>query len=245
MTPLPSVARVTHYSDIIEVLRVEPDLAVGIEPELLDDARRACLAPVTRLPRGAWDPAAGSPATIDGFGFLLLNGFLVRRVDRAGLASAELLGPGDLLRPSQTIGAITSPPFEPSWSVLAKAELAVLDFDFVRRAAPWPSIAVAVLDRTMLRSRHLGLMLATIQQTRVDRRVHAILWQIADRWGRVGPGGVTVDAPLTHELLGELVAARRPSVTTALASLEAAGAIERDGGRWLLRGGPPNAQLDH
>jgi DNA-binding IclR family transcriptional regulator len=46
--------------------------------------------------------------------------------------------------------------------------------------------------------------------------------------------------PLTHELLAELVAARRPSVSTALSTLAAAGRIERDGPRWTLRGDPPS-----
>ena len=48
-----------------------------------------------------------------------------------------------------------------------------------------------------------------------------------------------LDLPLTHSLLGELVAARRPSVTTALTSLAVEGKVERDGRSWLLRGGPP------
>ena len=48
---------------------------------------------------------------------------------------------------------------------------------------------------------------------------------------------MSVEVPLTHELLAELVAARRPSVTTALSALAAAGQVEREGGRRLLRGG--------
>ena len=79
----------------------------------------------------------------------------------------------------------------------------------------------------------------TVQQPRVDRRLHWLFWQLADRWGRTGTEGVTIEVPLTHSLLGELVAARRPSVTTALSSLAAEGKVERDGGSWLLRGGPP------
>jgi CRP/FNR family cyclic AMP-dependent transcriptional regulator len=231
-------------ADTVEVLRADPDLAAGIEPARLDAARRACLAPRAEVPRGAWDPATASPAAADGFGLLLLSGFLVRRVARGGRFGAELVGPGDLLRPWQTIGATASPPFEPSWSVVAAAELAVLGADFVARAAPYPSVAVALVDRAMLRSRHLALTMAAVQQPRVDRRLHALLWQLADRWGRIGPDGVSVEVPLTHELLGELVAARRPSVTTALAALAGAGQVRRDGGRWLLRGSPPEEIVD-
>jgi CRP/FNR family cyclic AMP-dependent transcriptional regulator len=54
-----------------------------------------------------------------------------------------------------------------------------------------------------------------------------------------GGDGVSVELPLTHALLGELVAARRPSVTTALSTLAEQGKVERRGRAWLLRGGPP------
>lgn len=222
----------------VEVLRVDPDLASGVGRDRLEEARRACLAARAELPRGPWDVAT-APAAADGFGLLLLDGFLVRRVGRGGRFGAELLGPGDLLRPWQTVGAHASPPFEPTWSVVASAELAVLDEAFVAHAAPFPSVAVALVDRAMLRSRQLALTMAAVQQTRVDRRLHVLLWQLADRWGRIGPQGPRVDVPLTHDLLAELVAARRPSVTTALAELAGAGLVERENDRWLLRGGPP------
>jgi CRP-like cAMP-binding protein len=223
----------------VEVLRADPDLAVGIAPAQLEEARHACLAERAELHRGPWDPATAAPPAADGFGLLLLDGFLVRRVGRGGRFGAELVGPGDLLRPWQSVGAHASPPFEPTWRVVAPAELAVLGADFVARAAPYPGVAIALVDRAMLRSRQLALTMAAVQQTRVDRRLHALLWQLADRWGRIGPEGATVEVPLTHELLAELVAARRPSVTTALAALAEAGRVERQGDRWLLRGGPP------
>ncbi len=180
----------------------------------------------------------------DGFGLLVLSGFLVRRVGRAGRFGAELLGPGDLLRPWQTVGPFASRPFEPVWSVVAPAQVAVLDSAFARRAAPYPTVAVQLVDRATLRSRHLALALAIVQQPRVDRRLHWLFWHLADRWGRTAPGGVRVEVPLTHSLLGELVAARRPSVTTALSSLATAGTVERVGGSWLLRGDPPADDAD-
>ena len=190
------------------------------------------------IAKGDWDPGVRYREP-DGFGLFLLSGFVVRRVGRAGRFGAELLGPGDLLRPWQSVGAFASRPFDPVWSVVAPAELALLDAAFARRAAPYPTVAVQLVDRAMLRSRHLALALAIVQQPRVDRRLHWLFWHLADRWGRTGPDGVTIEVPLTHSLLGELVAARRPSVTTALSNLAAEGKVERDGGSWLLRGGPP------
>lgn len=65
-----------------------------------------------------------------------------------------------------------------------------------------------------------------------------LLWLLADRWGRVTTQGVRVVAPLTHALLAELVAARRPTVSAALAKLAAAGEVTRVGNEWLLRNDP-------
>jgi CRP-like cAMP-binding protein len=50
-----------------------------------------------------------------------------------------------------------------------------------------------------------------------------------------------VPVPLTHRLLSELVAARRPSVTSALSRLQERGTIQRDGSGWLVRA--PDAAL--
>jgi CRP/FNR family transcriptional regulator, cyclic AMP receptor protein len=46
-------------------------------------------------------------------------------------------------------------------------------------------------------------------------------------------------------MLGQLVGARRPSVTAALSALERGGRIERrpDGG-WILHGDPPGLDLE-
>jgi hypothetical protein len=148
------------------------------------------------------------------------------------------------LRPWQTVGTFATRPFEPVWSVVAPAEVALLDAAFARHAAPFPTVAVQLVDRATLRSRHLALALAIVQQPRVDRRLHWLFWHFADRWGRTGPEGVTLVLPLTHSLLGELVAARRPSVTTALSILATEGKVEREGGSWLLRGAPPADYAD-
>jgi Mn-dependent DtxR family transcriptional regulator len=48
------------------------------------------------------------------------------------------------------------------------------------------------------------------------------------------PDGIVVPLRLTHETLGALVAARRPSVTSALGRLADAGLLRRGDGVWLL-----------
>ena len=209
-----------------EVLVDEPDLAAGLSRPLRESARRACVAGVTRVGRGEWDPrsAAADPG---GFGLLVSSGFLVRRVGQADRFGGELLGPGDLLRPWQTLGEGSSLAFEPLWNAITPVQLAVLDESFAARAAPFPAVAVELVARAMQRSRHLAIAIAIAQQPRVDMRLHMLLWHVADRWGVVGPEGTTIELPLTHEILAELVAARRPTVSTALGQLDREGKVRR------------------
>jgi hypothetical protein len=76
----------------------------------------------------------------------------------------------------------------------------------------------------------------------VDRRLTALFWHLADRWGRVSINGVIVPLALTHRMLGQLVGARRPTVSTALSKLADRGELVRQpDASWLLRGDPPDA----
>ena len=55
--------------------------------------------------------------------------------------------------------------------------------------------------------------------------------------------GVIVPLALTHRILGQLVGARRPTVSTALSELaEREELTRRPDGSWLLRGDPPDAE---
>jgi CRP-like cAMP-binding protein len=230
------VSPVRGALDPISVLEVDPDLGGDLAGERLRAALAAARARVERLGKGDWDPAAVSPTVGEGFGLLVLSGFLVRRVGREGHFGAELLGAGDLLRPWQSLDATASRPFEPTWQTIAPVELAVLDAGFARRVAPFPEIAARLVDRAMLRARHLALELAIVGQRRVERRLEMLFWQLADRWGLRTRDGVRVEVPLTHALLAELVAARRPSVSTALGKLAEGGTVTRSGDTWHLTG---------
>jgi CRP-like cAMP-binding protein len=78
-------------------------------------------------------------------------------------------------------------------------------------------------------------MQAIAHLTRVDDRLMALMWCLAERWGRVVPGGVLVSLRLPHRTLAGMIGARRPSVTTALGELSEQGVLLRPGrGRWIL-----------
>jgi CRP/FNR family cyclic AMP-dependent transcriptional regulator len=221
----------------IEVLRREPDLAMGLSGEELERARSACVAKVFQVGKGDLEPQI-TGASPNGFGLLAISGYLLRRVGREGRFGAELLGPGDLLRPWQVDGDATLP-FEPCLQAITPVEVADLDVAFARRAAAFPAIAIQLADRALQRSRHLAVAMAIQHHPRVDVRLHLLFWHYADRWGRVDSTGISVRLPLTHSAIAELVGARRPTVSTALGALAREGRILRSGDRWHLSGEPP------
>jgi CRP-like cAMP-binding protein len=176
-----------------------------------------------------------------GFGLLVLQGVLCRRVCRDGRFGAELLGPGDLLRPWEHLGdrgdqvAVT---FAAQWQVIQPARLAILDRRFAVSASPYPEIADQLIARVLLRSRRLAATVAIVHHPKVKARVHLLLWVLAERWGTVRADGVALSLPLTHGLLADMVAASRPAVSAALSALTKSGHLQRDRDLWLLRRKP-------
>ena len=95
-----------------------------------------------------------------------------------------------------------------------------------------------LIDRLCERAQRLAVSQAICQLNGVDRRLLALFWQLAERWGKVVADGVSVTLPLPHRLIAELVGARRPTVSTALGQLADRGLLTRDGETWLLHGDP-------
>jgi CRP/FNR family cyclic AMP-dependent transcriptional regulator len=225
------------------VLREDPDLADAIDPALASRAVQACVAATVRVPRGAWDPAESGARIGTGIGLLVLQGRLLRRVGVEGRFGAELLGDGDLLRPWQgetaapLLGQITR------WRILEPTRLAVLDQEAARRFAAYPQITGRLVARALERSRHLSVNMAIVHQARVTMRLHMLFWHLADRWGRVRSDGIILPMRLTHAVLADLVAARRPTVSTSLSELARQGLVVPRDGEWLLSGDPPGELL--
>ncbi|MGD0197210.1 MAG: Crp/Fnr family transcriptional regulator [Solirubrobacteraceae bacterium] len=227
---------------VINVLQHDPELGEGLDPERFAQAAARSKAAMLEIPRGPWEPRGEWPETVcKGPGLLVLDGSILRQVQIAGRRGAELLSAGDLLRPWQREDSISSGLRQPSWRALERVKFAVLDLDFARRMAQFPEIQGQLVGRALRRSRQLAVNSAIVHQPRVETRVRMVLWQLADRFGTVRQDGVLLPLRLTHTLLAELVAARRPTVSAAIAALERSGEIGRppDGG-WLLRGSAPD-----
>lgn len=224
----------------VSVLDRDPDLGEDLDPEEFALARQQAVARILRYPKGPWSVAKTDFDRGGALGLLITDGLLVRKVTVGDRTCAELLGPGDVTQPWLRTGPDASVDTEVNWQAARPLVLALLDRGFMARVARWPELPAAVARRLMLRVHWLSFHLAVCHMRRVDDRLLLVLWHFADRWGRVTPGGVQLDVPLTHRLLALVVGARRPSVTASVRDLIEAGRIEsQPGSRWLLLGESP------
>jgi CRP/FNR family transcriptional regulator, cyclic AMP receptor protein len=234
--------RMNRQSEAVHLLEADPDLGQLLSDARRADAERELVVRTHRLPIGPWDISRLAGASADHVGLLILDGVLARELLVADQISVELLGPGDVVRPWQGTTRATLLPVDAMWSVLSTLTVAVLDRRFAAEAARYPEVTAALFDRLGERSLRLATTQAISQLTRVDRRLKALFWHLAERWGRVSGDGVVVPLALTHRILGQLVGARRPTVSTALSELaERQELVRRPDGSWLLRGDPPDA----
>ena len=173
-------------------------------------------------------------AASSGLGVLVLDGVLAVNVRVGDRIAAELVGAGDLIQPvCEEDAELTC---EIGWRALERMRFAVLDEAFAERVQPWPQINAVLLRRLGRRTRRQSVQRAISAQPRLEVRLALILWHLAARWGRVEPGGIRLSLPLTHQLLGRLIGAERPSVSHALARLAHAGLVTGHGDDWHLHG---------
>jgi CRP-like cAMP-binding protein len=217
------------------VLDTDPELASCVPLVHREAARRALVGQLEHIAPGGWVPPARSQGA---FGLLVAKGVLLRRVHVRGAKAVEIVGSGDLLRPweDELEGGVL--PVYSTWEVLEQASLITLDGAFTAAAGLWPELIVTLGSRLLRRARRLSVAVAISGLPRVDDRLLALLWLLADVWGRVTPAGVLVPIRLTHETLAEAVGARRPTVTRAITGLRQLGLISRSGRHYLLHGPP-------
>ncbi len=220
----------------VSLLDADTDLVAGLEDGQHEAARHRAVAAVIELDGPGWDPSDINQAAEDGWlGLFVIDGLMIRRVTVGKRSACELFGPSDLIRPWDTDGEYEPLPISVDWLVLKPTKLAVLDTAFALRIARWPSITSRIVSRIAQRARYLALTQAVTHLPRAYARLLILFWLLAERWGRVGPDGVHIRIPLTHEVLAMLVGAHRPTVTIALQRLTRAGLLTRQRpDRWLL-----------
>jgi CRP/FNR family transcriptional regulator, cyclic AMP receptor protein len=169
-----------------------------------------------------------------GPGLLIIDGVVAANVQVGDRIATDLLGQGDLIQAWNYDDAELV--CELDWRALTVSRFAVLDQAFIQRVRPWPQITLALLRRAGQRARRLNVQRAISAQPRLEIRLVLLMWHLAARWGKVEPGGVRLPLPLTHQLMGHLISAERPSVSHALSRLAKAGVITGHGDEWHLHG---------
>jgi hypothetical protein len=218
------------------VLECDPDLAEGLAEEERAIAAQTLPVRVATLRTGTWHPDVTQPEP-GHLGYLLVKGLLIRRIEVAQGASIELLGRGELLRPWQEDASSFC---RSSWEVVETTTVAQLDTQLTHRLCRWPALVSNLVARGIRRSRALAADGAAANIVGLEERLLIALWQLAETWGEAKTDGVHLSIRLPHRLLAQLMGARRPSVTSALAELKSAGRLSSaSNGAWVLHGDPP------
>jgi hypothetical protein len=117
--------------------------------------------------------------------------------------------------------------------------MAMFDDRFLLAARRFPRLFAGLQIRQGEQHQRLAAQLVICQLPRVEDRLLALMWLLAETWGRVTASGTVLPIALTHDALGELIGARRPTVTLALKELAERGSLFRQDGEWLLLEPPP------
>jgi CRP/FNR family transcriptional regulator, cyclic AMP receptor protein len=219
--------------DVIGLLDLWPELVDLLDDADLDRASRTLVLRWERVPPGPWKPAERArhdPSAC----LVVVGGLLVREAIVASVTAPEFVGAGDVVhvaadRPDDLLGS------EVSWTVLDDARVAWLTASTFSGLASWPAVQAVMLGRATERSSRQAVHQAICHHLRVEARIVAVMWHMAERWGRVTPAGVVLPLRLTHDALATLVGAKRPTVSTALGHLAERGVVRRShDGSWIL-----------
>ena len=241
-SPSASPARATGSGR--SLLELDPELGQLLTAERREAATHELRVRVSTFPVGEWDGGRLAEADPMHLGLLIVEGVLAREIVLGDTVSTELLGPGDILRPWHIGGPPELLAVAVRWNALSAVRLGLVDRRTTVALGRFPEIGAVIVDRLSERAQRLAVTQAISQLNRVDRRLLALFWHLAERWGRVARDGIAVPLVLSHRLIGELVGARRPTISTALAELARDGQlVRREDGTWLLTGEPVDVPM--
>jgi CRP/FNR family cyclic AMP-dependent transcriptional regulator len=226
-------ALAAHGRSRVALLQVDAGLRAAVPERERPLAERAVIVPSQELGPGQWrTESLGEDG--DTLAALVVRGLGTRQITIAGRRSAELLAPGDVFRPWASADPVI--PAESRWASGSRVVVAVLDGRFVAAARRWPRLFAVVHERLAEQLERSTMRAAIMSLPRVEQRILGIFWQLAERWGTVRSEGVVVELAITHELIGQLIGAQRPTVSLALQALAGEGLLQRTShDAWLLR----------
>jgi CRP-like cAMP-binding protein len=222
----------TSTATMVRLLDVEPELAARLRDDDRAEARERLRLRTEVVSEGVWSPA-GWGAGLHPVGIIIVDGVLLQEVQIGGRQSLQLLGRGDVVLPRAPVTETLDAQLQ--WIAAADTCVAILDDRLQQPFALWPGLALGLLDRVGQQLARLAVQSAIAQLPRVEDRLEATFWDLADRWGRVTPAGIHVPLQLTHEVLARLVGGRRPTISLALSALSERGIVQREAdGSWLV-----------
>jgi CRP/FNR family transcriptional regulator, cyclic AMP receptor protein len=199
----------------VRLLEADPDFGAFLTAEERAEARQLAV-PVLNVGReedGQLEALMQQGAS----GALVLEGMVLRQLRVGDQLGMTVLGPGDIIGSSS--GPVSMLVGGASLRALPGTQLALLGREVVVAMHRWPSLVTALQARYVQQADRLATQMVVCQLPRVDQRLLALMWLLAESWGRVTPAGTTLPLRLTHDALGALVGARRPTVSLALRAL--------------------------
>lgn len=219
------------------LLDLEPDLAARLREDDRAEARVHLALPVVELPVGAWSLADEGQGARP-FGVIVIDGLLLQEVELGDRRSDRLLGRGDVVLAHRRLDATLQA--DPKLIVAMPSRVALLDDRLQAPFALWPGLALGLIEQAGRQLTRAAVLAAVAQLPRVEDRLEAVFWDLADRWGRVTGSGIHIPLKLTHETLARVVGGRRPTISLALAQLaERDIIVRRDDGTWLITAAEP------
>lgn len=218
------------------------DVAMGrlidLDPTLVEGQPAASSLATARIAFVTVQPGIWAPEDLPGdlgrpFALMVADGILLHHLRLADSVASEVLGPGDLLSPQPQADPLV--PIRRSLRVADTARIALLDRRLLSVLAGTPLLGAQLLARAADQSGRMAAHRAIVALPRVEDRMLALFGHLAERWGRVGAAGLVVPLALTHEAIGHLIGARRPTVSLGLKALSEQEVLRRRAdGSWIV-----------
>lgn len=217
----------------IPLTTVLPEITALIPAGDLQLAEQVLHVPRLQVDGELADTLSAAPTAFD---FIVADGVVLKQTRYAGRTSLELLGPGDVLAPPLTPSRQLESRATSSYQAHGRASLAVIEGRFRTAARRWPQLSDVLHDRLARQTHRASMHLAILHIARAEDRLRALFSDLAERFGHVTNEGIVINVELTHELLGQLIGSRRPTVSVALERLSTTRALTRmSGDRWMLK----------
>src|SRR3954451_9769308 len=139
------------------LLRLDPDLGQLLSDQRRQAAEEQVTVRVASIAPGVWAPGKlCAPRRASNVGLLILDGVVVRETSLLESPSAELFGPGDILRTWSADAASQPLRVALEWRALERTSVAVMDGATALALRTFPEIMAVVLDRLNARAERLA-----------------------------------------------------------------------------------------